>query len=198
MLHIGITGGIGGGKSTVCRIFELLEIPVFYADDEAKDLMDNNPDLIASIKHAFGSDIYLPSGTLNRKKLAAIVFNNKKDLDRLNGLVHPAVFVAYKHWSSMQRSPYVIKEAAILFESGSYKECDHTILVTAPESLRIARVVNRDGVGPEQVRARIGKQLPEDDKAALADFVILNDGMTALIPQVLSIHAAILKAMRNG
>lgn len=188
MLKIGITGGIGSGKTTVCKVFEILKIPVFYADEAAKSVMNKDPQLVAAIKREFGSEVYSREGVLDRKALANLVFNNSQALEKLNNLVHPAAIQAFKDWSDEQNSPYVIKEAAILFESGSYKDCDFTILVYTPENLRIKRVMKRDDTTEAEVRARINKQMPEDKKRELADFVIENDGSTALLPQVLSLH----------
>lgn len=188
MLKIGITGGIGSGKTTVCKVFEILKIPVFYADDAAKSVMNKDPHLIDAIKREFGSELYSEEEILDRKALAKLVFNNSQALGKLNSLVHPAAIQAFEDWSKEQDSPYVIKEAAILFESGSYKDCDFTILVYTPENLRIKRVMKRDNTTEAEVRARIDKQMPEDKKRELSDFVIENDGSTALLPQVLSLH----------
>lgn len=188
MLKIGITGGIGSGKTTVCKVFEILKIPVFYADDAAKSVMNKDPHLIDAIKREFGSELYSEEEILDRKALAKLVFNNSQALEKLNSLVHPAAIQAFEDWSKEQDSPYVIKEAAILFESGSYKDCDFTILVYTPENLRIKRVMKRDNTTEAEVRARIDKQMPEDKKRELSDFVIENDGSTALLPQVLSLH----------
>ena len=198
MLHIGITGGIGGGKSTVCRIFQLLGVPIFDADTEAKVLMQKDPDLVSGIKKAFGPEIYSSEGHLDRAALAKIVFHKQEALEHLNALVHPAALQAYQDWSLRQSSPYVIKEAAILFESGSYKYADYTLLVTAPEAIRVARVMERDQVSAEAVRARMDKQMPEDEKSSLADFVLMNDGKQALIPQVMQLHQRFLKESGNA
>ncbi|MFB5944962.1 dephospho-CoA kinase [Albibacterium profundi] len=192
MLKIGITGGIGSGKTTVCKVFEILKIPVFYADDAAKSVMNKDPHLIDAIKREFGSELYSEEEILDRKALAKLVFNNSQALEKLNSLVHPAAIQAFEDWSKEQDSPYIIKEAAILFESGSYKDCDFTILVYTPENLRIKRVMKRDNTTEAEVRARIDKQMPEDKKRELSDFVIENDGSTALLPQVLSLHGYFL------
>lgn len=192
MLKIGVTGGIGSGKTTVCKVFEVLNVPVFYADDAAKSVMNSDVNLITALKAEFGDKIYSQEGLLDRKALAALVFNNQQALKKLNSLVHPAAIQAFKDWTEWQASPYVIKEAAILFESGSYKDCDYTVLVYTPEDLRIKRVLKRDGVTEEQVRARIEKQMPEEEKKKLADFTIVNDGKEALLPQVLKLHGYFL------
>jgi len=144
--------------------------------------------LKASIEKTFGHEAYFENGDLNRKYLASKVFNNQEALDKLNTLVHPAAIQASKDWFKQQQGSYVLKEAAILFESGSYKDCDYNILVSSPEDLRIKRVMRRDGVSEESVRSRISNQMPEDEKQKLADFVIINDGKTPLIPQVLKLN----------
>ncbi|WP_407430288.1 dephospho-CoA kinase [Arcticibacter sp.] len=187
MLKIGITGGIGSGKTTVCRLFELLGVSVYYADVRAKILMQTDPELIDGIKTVFGREAY--SGqTLNRAFLGAIVFNNAERLQQLNGLVHPAVFRDFDRWSFAQEGLYVLKEAAILFESGSSKDCAYTILVKSPVDLRTARVMLRDGIGKEEVIKRMDKQMSDEEKEKLASFVIVNDETKPLIPQVLALH----------
>jgi dephospho-CoA kinase len=193
MLKISITGGIGSGKTTVSRIFEILEIPVFYADDMAKSVMHTDEPLIKSIKQTFGSEAYNSDHTLNRKYLADLVFNNEKKLAKLNQLVHPAVFRAFDAWLKVQSQvPYILKEAALLFESGSYKLCDKNILVTAPEELKIKRVMQRDKISAEEVKARMNKQIAEEEGRKLADFIIVNDEKTLLIPQVLELHQGLI------
>ena len=189
MLKIGITGNIGGGKTTVSKIFEILGIPVFYADDAAKKAMTTDTELIADLKKTFGKESYFDDGSLNRKHIAAIVFNDEKKLAKLNSLVHPAVFRAFDSWAAqMSGVPYVMKEAALLFESSSYKMCDKTIMVTAPLELRIKRVVQRDGLSREEILSRNARQFSEEKKIELADFVIRNDDTELVIPQVLALH----------
>lgn len=188
MLKIGITGGIGSGKTTVCRVFQSLSIPVFNADNVAKSLMATDITLIQGIKETFGDQAYFPNGELNRKFLSSIVFSDSNALEALNKLVHPATIRAFKSWSLVQDSKYCLHEAAILFESGAYKSCDYSVLVFAPEALRIQRVSSRDRLSEQEVRSRISKQMPEEEKKKLADFVIVNDGKTAIIPQVLDLH----------
>lgn len=189
MLKIGITGNIGSGKTTVSRLFELLGIPVFYSDDHAKQVMITDAELIAGVKQAFGSEAYFADGTLNRKHIAGIVFNNDTELKKLNSLVHPAVFRAFDSWVIQHYSaPYVLKEAAILFESGSYKDCNYNILVTAPTNIRVARVMQRDGITQQEAESRNAKQMPEEAKKQLANFVIANDNGQLMIPQVLTLH----------
>ncbi|HEY4194028.1 MAG TPA: dephospho-CoA kinase [Mucilaginibacter sp.] len=189
MLKIGITGNIGGGKTTVSKIFEVLGIPVFYADDAAKKVMVEDPILISALKKTFGGEAYFDNGALNRKHIASIVFNNETELAKLNTIVHPAVFRAFDHWvGQVKDAPYVMKEAALLFESTSYKMCDHSIMVTAPLELRIARVMQRDGLTHDEVESRNTRQFPEEKKIQLANYVIRNDDTELVIPQVLELH----------
>jgi dephospho-CoA kinase len=193
MLKIGITGNIGGGKTTVSKIFEVLEIPVFYADDAAKKAMVEDIVLIDAIKSAFGNEAYFNDGELNRKHIASIVFNNETELTKLNSIVHPAVFRAFDTWvSAIKEAPYVIKEAALLFESTSYKMCDYSIMVTAPLELRINRVLKRDGLTRTEIKSRNAKQFSEEKKTRLADFVVRNDDTELVIPQVLELHKQFL------
>lgn len=195
MYKVGITGGIGSGKTTACKVFEVLGIPVFYADTVAKEIMIQDELLINGVKETFGKDSYFDDGTLNNRHIAAIVFNNQNELAKLNALVHPAVFRAFDSWEAAVNPdvPYTLKEAALLFESGSYKMCDTTILVTAPIDTRIQRVMLRDGVSAEQVKARMDKQFSDEDKAKLADYFIYNNETQSIIQQVLSLHQQFLK-----
>jgi dephospho-CoA kinase len=194
MLKVGITGGIGSGKTTICKVFETLGIPVFYADEVAKQLMITDLILIEGVKEAFGTLSYLPNGILNNQHIANIVFNNKAELEKLNSLVHPAVFRAFDTWEKeMSHSvPYTLKEAALLFESGSYKMCDKNILVTAPLSLKLARVMQRDGITEAQVQARMDKQFTDEQKAKMADYFIDNTENSSVILQVLDLHQQFL------
>jgi dephospho-CoA kinase len=197
MLKIGITGGIGSGKTTVCHLFETLHIPVYYADDAAKWLMNNNADLIIAIKNAFGSDVYNDQNQLQRTKLASIVFSNANARKLLEGLVHPAVEQHNQQWIEQHKNaPYVLKEAALIFESGSYKHLDKVITVTAPLELRISRVTKRDNATVEQVKARIAAQMPDEEKIRLSDFVIYNNEQQMLIPQVMHIHEQIMQQIK--
>lgn len=189
MLKIGITGGIGSGKTIISRIFNVLGIPVFNADTAAKKLMKDHPELVKAITGAFGEEAYQQDGTLNRSFLSGRVFNDETELKKLNGLVHPVVIQAAEDWSAAQQAPYTLKEAALLFESGSYKNNDYNILVTAPVELRIRRVMQRDGLTRQQVTARMERQLDDAEKSAMADYIIINDGSSAVIPQVLQLHA---------
>ncbi|MDX1667272.1 MAG: dephospho-CoA kinase, partial [Saprospiraceae bacterium] len=165
MLKVGITGGIGSGKTTVSRIFESIGIPVYYADDRAKWLMKNDAQIVRKIKKAFGEEAYTSEGELNRTFLADRVFGDEEQLRRLNRIVHPAVRRDADHWHLNQSGvPYTLKEAALLFESGSYRYLDRIISVTAPRALRIKRVMKRDGVSRGKVLARIEHQIPEAEK----------------------------------
>jgi len=194
MLKIGITGNIGSGKTTVSHLFALLGVPVFYSDDEAKNVMVTDAQLIAGIKQHFGADAYFADGLLNRKYIGGIVFNNPDELKVLNGLVHPAVFRAFDNWIlEHAHSPYILKEAAILFESGSYKDCDFTIVVSAPSAMRLQRVTQRDGISLAEAESRNAKQMPQEEKEKLASFVIQNDNSELIIPQVLALHEQFVK-----
>lgn len=189
-LQIGITGGIGSGKSTVCRIFETLGISVYDADSHAKELMTTDGILVNEIKKEFGTLSYNPDGSLNRAFLARTVFNDEKRLATLNKLVHPRVGLDYKAWADQKKhQPYILKEAALLFESGTSQSLDAIIVVHANTELRINRVLKRDlHRTREQVLAIIAHQMPEEEKLKRADYVIRNDETTLLIPQVLKLH----------
>lgn len=195
VIKVGITGGIGSGKSTVCKMFEKLGIPVYYADERAKYLMQHEHHLIDEIRKTFGADIY-DNGSLNRKLLSERVFNNSSKLQQLNALVHPAVFRDTEEWVEEQKAlkvPYVLKEAALLIESGSYKNLDRLIVVSAPLEIRIKRVIDRDHSTREEILARINHQLPDEDKMKLADYVIENSGdLKYLEQQVLEIHKKLI------
>ncbi|MEL6970579.1 MAG: dephospho-CoA kinase [Bacteroidota bacterium] len=194
VLRVGITGGIGSGKTTTCKLFELLGIPVYYADDRAKWLMQHDENLIAQLRDSFGDQVYNSEGQLDRAYLAGIVFNDRSQLDILNGIVHPAVRADGIVWDEEHTAtPYTLREAALLYESGIYQLLDKIITVTAPEALRIERVMQRDKVDEAAVRARIDKQWPEDQKVALADFVVHNDGQQSLIRQVYDIHQQLIQ-----
>jgi dephospho-CoA kinase len=189
MLKIGITGGIGSGKTTVCNVFSLLGVPVFYADAAAKEVMHSDTELRQGIISSFGTETFSEAGILNRKYLADIVFYDQKALETLNALVHPAVFRAFDNWvTSHSSAPYIIKEAALLFESGSDKMCSHTILVKAPEELKIRRVMDRDHISEEEVRLRMARQFSDEQKELRADFIITNDENALVISQVLKLH----------
>lgn len=195
MIKVGITGGIGTGKTTVSKIFALLGVPVYNADIEAKRLMHDSNEIREKLLLAFGEEAYTPDQKLNNKYIAQIVFNNPDKLRQLNETVHPVVINDFVEWSNRQNTFYVLKEAALLFESKSYLENDYNLLVWAPVETRIARVMKRDGVSREQVLARINKQMPEEQKEQLADYIIKNDETEFLINQVLNIHENILKGI---
>ncbi len=188
MLRIGLTGGIGSGKSTVAKIFETLGIPVYYADDASKKLMNENEELKKAIKNNFGSATYT-DGKLNRKQLSSLVFNNPEKLALLNSIVHPATIKDAEDWMKKQTAPYAIKEAALIFESGSQEHLDKVIGVYAPSTVRINRVMQRDNVSRNEVISRMNKQINEEIKMRLCDYVITNDEQQLLIPQVLQLDA---------
>ena len=192
MLKIGLTGGIGSGKSTVALIFQVLGIPVFDADKEAKFLMENDESLIQSIKGILGNESY-NGKSLNRTYIANIVFNDPYKLSLLNAVVHPATIHSAKEWMKAQNTPYVVKEAALMFEAGSADNLDYVIGVTAPQHLRIQRVIERDKVTREQVLSRMDRQLDDSIKMKLCDFVLINDEQQLLIPQVVKVHKQLEK-----
>jgi dephospho-CoA kinase len=191
-LKVGITGGIGSGKSTVARIFETLGVPVFYADEAAKKLMNEDADLKAKITSAFGPDSYA-HGSLNRPYISSTVFNNPSKLALLNSIVHPATIADADKWMQQQTTPYAIKEAALIFESGAQKWLDKVIGVYAPAPLRIQRVMKRDKITEDEVIARLNKQMDEDEKLRLCDYIVNNDEQELLIPQVLKLDAILRK-----
>ena len=198
MLKIGITGGIGSGKSTISKIFEVLGIPVFYADDHAKKVMTDDPILIKAIKETFGNESYFADGALNRKYLAKIVFNDNVALAKLNAIAHPATFRAFDNWvARVGHVPYILKEAALLFESDSYKMCDKSIMVYAPLEMRIQRVLLRDNITRAEVEARNARQFGDDQKLKMADYVIKNDDTQLVVPQVLDLHRGFLKLAQS-
>jgi dephospho-CoA kinase len=195
-MRIGLTGGIGSGKSMVAGIFKVLGIPVFDADAAAKHIMETDPGLRQSIINAFGEGAY-QGNQLDRKYLASIVFKDQYQLNRLNALVHPAAIAAGKNWAAAQSTPYTIKEAALFFEAGSTEGMDYIIGVYAPKHLRIKRVMDRDGVTREEVLARMQRQIQEEIKMRLCDFVIMNDEQQLLIPQVLKLHEHFLAETKD-
>ena len=174
MLKIGVTGGIGSGKTTVCRIFKALKIPIYSADDRAKSLMTENASLRTSIFSLFGEKAYI-NNTLNRAYIASSVFNDKELLYKLNSVVHPIVELDFETWVKAQKSPYLIKEAAVLIESGAFKLMDKILLVEAPHNLKLNRVILRDGVESEEVLLRMSTQMSDKEKRKYADTVIYND-----------------------
>ena len=186
-LKVGITGGIGSGKSTICRMFKILGVPVFEADLVAKQLLLTNIEIRNELIRLFGEGVYLEDGAVNRKKLAEIIFNDDVQLAKMNALVHPAVRNEFHEWVKQQNSSYVIHEAAILFESGFYKLMDFTILVSAPEEERIWRIVKRDDISEKQVKERLAKQWTDAEKRKLADYEIKNDNVNPVLPEIIQI-----------
>ena len=186
-IKAGITGGIGSGKSTVCEVFKLLGVPVFEADAVAKQLQNTNQKIRKGLIHLFGEDIYTREGVVDRKKLAAIIFNDGFQISKVNELIHPVVCEEFEKWLKKQNSAYIVHEAAILFESGFYKMMDFTILVSAPEEQRIERIMKRDCANREIIMQRIKKQWDEEKKQKLANFVICNDNKNLIIPEIIKI-----------
>ncbi len=196
--QVGITGGIGSGKSIVCKIFAQLGVPIYDADSRAKWLNNFDPDLKKAIISIFGAEAYTSEG-LNRNYLANIVFNNQAKLAQLNNITHPAVAKDYEQWLNNQKAPYVIKEAALMFESGSHKMMDIVVNVTAPIELRISRVLARDTFRNEaEIRAIMAKQLSEEERQKKADFLVYNDEKQLLIPQLLKLHKQFLSRNKKG
>lgn len=195
MLKVGITGGIGTGKTTACRLFEGLGVPVYYADDRAKQLMHDDDTLKSQLITAFGKNVYTKEGVLDRAYLAGLVFKDSAQLKRLNAIVHPAVYVDSAAWQTKQAHQgmvYTLKEAALLYETGSYAELDKIIVVTAPEAMRIQRVMQRDQTTEEVVRARMAKQLPQEEKEQRADYLLTNITLEELSKQVHQLHQELL------
>jgi dephospho-CoA kinase len=191
MIKVGITGGIGSGKSTVCKVFRVMGIPVFEADEIARQLMNSDIEMCAQLIKLFGASVYLPNHTIDRKYLAGIVFSNPSLLAQLNGIVHPKVGEVFAAWCKNQHSAYVLHEAAILFESGFYKLMDKTITVVAKENERIERVMKRDGATEELVNQRIRNQWSDFERIKLADFVISNNEDELIIPQIVELDKKI-------
>lgn len=195
MIKVGVTGGIGSGKSTICQFFRLIGIPVFEADSEARKLINNSALVRSKMILNFGEDIYLPNQTLDRKKLAEIVFNSESSLEKVNSIVHPEVRKSFDDWLKKQNAPYIVHEAAILIESGFYKMMDFTVLVTVPEEIRIQRVLKRGGINLDDLKQRMNRQLSDKDKIKMSDFTLKNDNNELLIPQLLELDK---KLRKNG
>ncbi len=189
MLQVGLTGNIGSGKTTVCRFFEVLGVPVYYADQRARQIT-NTPQVLDHIREEFGVDVFDSPNRLNRQKLAQVVFNDQEALKTLNGIIHPRVYRDYHRW--LQQHPhatYCLQEAAILFESGKADRFDQVIVVSAPKEIRLQRVMMRENVARHQVEQRMNNQMDQHTLEEKADYVIINDNHQAIIPQVLKLHA---------
>ncbi|MFN8241903.1 MAG: dephospho-CoA kinase [Bacteroidales bacterium] len=191
-MKLGITGGIGSGKTSVCRVFSILGIPVFSADDEARKIMDSEQSVIEKIKSVTRIPVY-KNGTLDRQELARIAFTNKDLLAAINKVVHPAVISLFKEWADNQDSPYVILEAAILFESGAAESVDKVLTVVAPLEERIERVMRRNNLTREQILERINNQSDDETKIQRSDWVIRNSETDLIVPGIIKIHEEILK-----
>jgi dephospho-CoA kinase len=196
MLKIGLTGGIGCGKTTVAHIFEVLGIPVYYADDAAKRLMNEDNNLQQQIIKAFGEESYV-NGKLNRTYLSAQVFSDTEKTKLMNSIVHPITILDAENWMQKQTTKYAVKEAALIFEAKAEKKLDLIIGVQSPLPLRIQRVMQRDNITENAVLARIQKQMNEDEKMSRCDFIIVNDEKQLLIPQVIALHEKIIENLNN-
>ncbi len=200
VLKVGLTGGIGSGKSTAAQIFEVLGVPVYYADAEAKRLMNEDAELKSSISKIFGEQAFT-NNTLNRKYISSIVFSDPLRLEQLNAIVHPATKKDSENWMNRQSTPYAIHEAALIFEASVSDRLDYVIGVSSPHELRIQRAMERDAVSREEVLQRMNKQLDEEIKMSKCDFVLVNDEKQLLIPQVLELHEKLIqlsKRKNNG
>lgn len=193
MIKVGVTGGIGSGKTLVCSAISAMGYPIYNADSQAKRIVDSSPEVVAAIKNLLGNDIYV-DGQLNRKRVSSLVFTDQQLLEKLNGIVHPAVAEHFSNWllSNNSRS-MVVKEAAILFESGAYKGLDKVIVVTAPIEVRIKRIQERDGFDRESIMNRIRNQYPQEELVKMSDYVIENDGVKLILPQIVNVINDILK-----
>ena len=193
MITVGITGNLGSGKSTVCRVFSMLGIPVFNSDEQARIIMNTDPHVRQKLTKLFGDDVYM-NNQLNRKLISDIIFNNKNSLKKINSVVHPAVRNTFNQWRTSHRNfPYIINEAAILVESGGNKDVDKLILVTAPEKLRIERVIKRDKRSVNEIKNITNNQLPDDKKVSFADFIIENNDKKLILPTIIEIHNKLIK-----
>lgn len=194
MKTIGITGGIGSGKSTVCKAFETLGIPVFNADNEAKNIYSTKPNILPLLREIFGEDVF-SDNTLDKTKLAQVVFADKEKLSLLNSIIHPLVKERFLEWKSKQTSSYIIRETAILIESNSYKDCDEIILVSANEQTRIHRVMQRNGISEKEVRARIANQWTDEQRRPYCSFEIKNEDNVLILREIYRIHSEIMKSI---
>jgi dephospho-CoA kinase len=194
MKKVGITGGIGSGKSTVCDIFQLLGVPIFHADVEAKYLQNNDLTIIGQLIELFGPDIYLSGGVLDRKKLAGLIFNDQDLLAKVNQIIHPAVRLCFINWSiEFTNEPYVLYEAAVLLENGYASDFDKKILIIADENIRIERVIKRDSMSEALVRERIKNQMTDGQKISMVEYIIENNNRQLLIPQVIELDQLLRK-----
>jgi dephospho-CoA kinase len=196
-LKLGVTGGIGSGKTTVCKVFGVLGIPVFSADDEAKKIQDNNRDIQIKINLLVGKDLF-SSGKLDRPELAKIIFNNKELLEKVNSLIHPEVFRSFGEWFNKQDSPYSIMEAAILFESGAFRLMDRIVTVVTPMEERIERLISGNRLSGEQIIERIKNQIDDESRVKQSDFVISNSENDMIIPAIIGIHEEMLKLCKKA
>jgi dephospho-CoA kinase len=198
-LRIGITGGMGAGKSTICKIFGQLGISIYDADARAKWIMNNDKELKKAIISNFGWDAYTRNDDLNREYLAKVVFNNQNQLEILNSIVHPAVESDYEQWAIQHKDePYSLKEAALLFESNSFKTLHKVIVVNSPIETRIERIIKRDHVKREDILKRIQNQTTDRQRMSMADWIIYNDGVHSLIEQTMKVHNQILEIKNQG
>jgi len=192
VLKLGVTGGIGSGKTSVCKVFTVLGIPVFSADRIAREIMDNDKDIISKINAIAGKNLY-SSGSLDRVGLASLIFNDHSLLEQVNALIHPVVFDHFAKWHNKQTSQYVIMEAAILFESGASELVDKIATIVAPEEERLARVTLRSKLSRQQVLERMKNQMDDEEKIKLSDYVIYNSENDMIIPEIIKIHEDIIK-----
>jgi dephospho-CoA kinase len=197
-LIVGITGGIGSGKTTVAKIFEKMGIPIYIADEKSRERTATDPRIKSYIQETYGDKLFDSDGSLKRKALGEIVFPDKDKLKALNEVIHPIVAEDFKEWLAQQNAPYILKEAAVLFESGTYNDCDYIIVVVAPRELRIKRVMERSGLTREEIESRMNHQWSDDDKIALSDFVIRNGEDDALMPQIFEIHEDLKRSTNSG
>lgn len=194
MKKIGITGGIGSGKTIICQVFRLLGVPVFHADDIARDIQQNDSNIRKALIDLLGENIYSPSGILNRPAMAHMIFNDKVLMEEVSQIIHPAVREKFRDWLvEHQSEEYILYEAAILFESGYFKELDLNILIVANEDLRIKRVMQRDNISEQAVRERIRNQMPDEEKTALADYILENNEKKLLIPRIIELDKTFRK-----
>lgn len=197
MLKIAITGNMGSGKSTICKVFEILGVPVFYADYHAKIFL-NKKTCKQQIREKFGKEVFDKKDQIDKKSLAKLIFHDKKKLQQLNAIIHPLVFNKFEQWVNQHKEkPYCIQEAALIFETGNYKRFDQVILVYAPEETLIQRITNRDQISNHDAQARLANQMDQEEKRKMADYVIYNDNTKLLIPQLLELHQYFLSQSKN-